>query len=52
MKESEYVIEEDGYDKGANKSRARLIQKIYEAGPLICPECGGRMKIIAFIARL
>jgi hypothetical protein len=49
MKESEYVIEGEGYNKGANKSRARLIQKIYEADPLICPECGGRMKIIAFI---
>ena len=30
MKESEYVIEGDQYNKGANKSWARLIQKIYE----------------------
>ena len=49
MKESEYVIEGDQYNKGANKSWARLIQKIYEVDPLICPKCGGKMKIIAFI---
>jgi hypothetical protein len=28
---------------------ARLIQKVYEIDPLICPKCGGVMKIIAFI---
>jgi len=33
----------------AGKSWARLIQKIYEVDPLICPKCQGRMKIIAFI---
>jgi len=49
MKESEYVIEGDQYNKGANKSWARLIQKIYEVDPLICPKCGGQMRIIAFI---
>jgi len=29
MKESEYVIEGEEYNKGANKSWARLIKKIY-----------------------
>jgi hypothetical protein len=47
--ESDCVIEDDGYVKGANKSRARLIQKIYEVDPLTCPKCGGKMRIIAFI---
>jgi hypothetical protein len=26
-----------------------LIQRIYQADPLVCPHCGGRMKIIGFI---
>ena len=46
--ESDFVIEEDN-NKGANKSWARLIKKIYEVDPLICPKCGGDMRIIAFI---
>ena len=39
-------------EEGAKKYRknwARLIQKIYEADPLTCPKCQGRMKIISFI---
>ena len=47
--ESDFVIEDDGYTKGANKSWARLIKKIYEVDPLVCPKCGGNMRIIAFI---
>jgi uncharacterized protein YbaR (Trm112 family) len=31
------------------KNWARLIQKIYEVDPLICPKCRGEMRIIAFI---
>jgi hypothetical protein len=27
----------------------RLIQRIYEVDPLICPQCRGTMKIISFI---
>ena len=27
----------------------RLIQKIYEVDPLICPKCSGEMRVIAFI---
>jgi hypothetical protein len=30
---------------------ARLIRKIYAADPLVCPRCGGRMKVIAAIER-
>jgi hypothetical protein len=26
-----------------------LIKRVYEIDPLACPECGGRMKVIAFI---
>jgi hypothetical protein len=28
---------------------AELIRRVYEADPLRCPRCGGRMKIIAFL---
>ncbi len=31
---------------------ARLIQKIYEVDPLLCPKCSGEMLIIAFIEEL
>ena len=35
--------------RAARRSWARLIKKIYEVDPLLCPECGGDMRIIAFI---
>jgi hypothetical protein len=28
---------------------AQFIKKVYEADPLLCPRCGGAMRIIAFI---
>ena len=36
-------------NKALRKSWARLIQKIYEVDPLICPKCKGTMRIISFI---
>ncbi len=47
--EPETHIIEDDNPGGLNRSWARLIQKIYEVDPLICPRCGGEMRIIAFI---
>ena len=47
--EADFIIFDDEYTKGCNKSWARLIKKIYEVDPLICPKCGGQMRIIAFI---
>jgi hypothetical protein len=32
-----------------SKGWAEMIRKVYEVDPLICPSCGGQMKIIAFI---
>ena len=47
--EPEFHIIEDESPGSLNKSWARLIQKIYEVDPLICPKCGAEMRIIAFI---
>lgn len=33
------------------RSWARLIRQAYEVDPLVCPHCGGTMKIIAVIER-
>ncbi len=35
----------------ARRSWARLIRQVYEVDPLLCPGCGGTMKIIAVIER-
>ncbi len=35
----------------ARQSWARLIRQVYEVDPLLCPGCGGTMKIIAVIER-
>ncbi len=35
--------------KAFRKNWARLIQKIYEVDPLLCPNCNGAMRIISFI---
>ncbi len=35
--------------KTSRRNWARLIQKIYEVDPLVCPKCFGAMRIIAFI---
>jgi len=32
-----------------SKGWAEMIQKVYEVDPLICPRCGGRMKVVAFL---
>ena len=36
---------------GSVSSWARLIKRVYEVDPLVCPKCGGQMKIISFIER-
>ena len=35
----------------ARKREAALIKQVYEIDPLICPQCGGEMKIINSIER-
>ena len=43
------ILEPDGNVKALRKGWARLIQKIYEVDPLVCPKCKGTMRIISFI---
>jgi hypothetical protein len=36
-------------DRRIRRRWAMLIKRVYQADPLLCPRCGGTMKIIAFI---
>ncbi|MCX8016244.1 MAG: hypothetical protein N2692_03050, partial [Patescibacteria group bacterium] len=31
------------------KGWAEMIRKVYEVDPMICPQCGGQMRVIAFL---
>ena len=44
-----HIMESNTSSLACRKSWDRLIQKIYEADPLICPKCRGSMRIISFI---
>ena len=33
----------------ASRTWAMLIKRVYEVDPLACPQCGGQMKVVAFI---
>ena len=35
--------------RALRRSWAQLIKRVYEVDPLLCPSCGGEMRIIAFI---
>ena len=43
------VADEPAHRKAARYAWALLLARIYEVLPLICPRCGGAMRIIAFI---
>ena len=32
-----------------SKGWAEMIRKVYEVDPMVCPKCGGQMKVVAFI---
>jgi hypothetical protein len=40
---------EDGLRPLPSKGWAEMIRKVYEVDPLLCPQCGGQMKVIAFL---
>jgi hypothetical protein len=33
----------------SSQTWAMLIKRLYEIDPLACPECGGQMKVVAFL---
>jgi hypothetical protein len=39
----------DEFARQVRSSWARLIKKVYEADPLVCPRCSGPLKIISLI---
>jgi hypothetical protein len=43
------LITEDGPAYVPAKGWTEMIRKVYEVDPLLCPSCGGRMRIISFI---
>lgn len=43
------ILEPQGDEKIFRRNWARLIQKIYEVDPLICPKCKGAMRVISSI---
>jgi hypothetical protein len=43
------LIDSDVSRKGFRKNWARLIQKIFNVDPLVCPRCHGQMRVISFI---
>ncbi len=43
------ILEPELTDKAFRRNWARLIQKIFEVDPLVCPKCSGAMRVIAFI---
>jgi len=47
--EVQALIESEAAPKEFRKNWARLIQKIYNIDPLLCPRCFGTMRIISFI---
>ncbi|MGB9006191.1 MAG: transposase [Candidatus Aminicenantales bacterium] len=42
-------IVEDELRRIPSKAWAAMIRKVYEVDPMLCPKCGGLMKIIAFL---
>ena len=46
------LVDTDISKKEFRRSWSRLIQKVYNANPLICPKCSKNMRIISFIEEL
>ena len=42
------LVEED-LKRIPSKGWAAMIRKVYEVDPVVCPKCGGRMKVVAFL---
>jgi hypothetical protein len=46
---SPFLIVEEELRPIPSKGWADMIRKVYEVDPLVCPKCGGRMKIISIL---
>ncbi|MFP3958608.1 MAG: hypothetical protein ACLFUX_00420 [Spirochaetaceae bacterium] len=44
---TDLTIAVDGYEW--KRAWARLLAKVYEVDPMVCPKCGSEMKVIAII---
>ncbi|MBC7362927.1 MAG: transposase [Candidatus Aminicenantes bacterium] len=44
-----FILVEEESPRIPRRGWAEMIRKVYEVDPLICPQCGGRMRIIAFL---
>ena len=42
-------IVEDKLRRIPSKGWAEMIRKVYEVDPMLCPQCGGTMKVVAFL---
>ena len=42
------TLMEDEPGRLPSKGWAEMIRKVHEVEPLLCPHCGGRMKVIVF----
>jgi hypothetical protein len=46
---SPVTLSEEDRKPVPSKGWAAMIRKVYEVDPMICPKCGGTMKVVAFI---
>ena len=46
---AETVQAPDAWSKLRKQSWARLLQKVYEVDPFVCPKCQGSMSVVAII---
>jgi hypothetical protein len=44
-----FLIMEEELRPIPSKGSAEMIRKVYEVDPMVCPQCGATMKVIAFI---
>jgi hypothetical protein len=42
-------MSEEEFKPVPSKGWAAMIRKVYELDPMVCPKCGGTMKVVAFI---
>lgn len=45
------VDRDDPFEMARRQSWARLLQRVFEVDPLLCPTCGERMQIVGFVTQ-